>query len=93
LDEHLHFIIQLIHFSFQEIIEDDDEKLKNLKKEWGEGAYKAVVQALSEINEYNPSGRYVTTVVWNYKEGRRATLKEGVQLLLNQWRKMRNGRK
>jgi len=89
----LHFIIQLIHFSFQEIIEDDDEKLKNLKKEWGEGAYKAVVQALSEINEYNPSGRYVTTVVWNYKEGRRATLKEGVQLLLNQWRKMRNGRK
>ncbi|BAT82044.1 hypothetical protein LR48_Vigan07g220200 [Vigna angularis] len=73
----------------KEIIDDDDEKLKKLKKEWGEGPYKAVVQALLEINEYNPSGRYVTTIVWNYKEGRRATLKEGVQLLLNQWKKMK----
>jgi len=59
-----------------------------LKKELGEGAYKAVVQALSEINEYNPSGRYLTSVLWNYKEGRRATLKEGLQLLLNKLKRV-----
>ncbi|ESW28374.1 hypothetical protein PHAVU_003G281400 [Phaseolus vulgaris] len=72
----------------KEIIKDDDEKLKELKKELGEGAYKAVVQALSEINEYNPSGRYLTSVLWNYKEGRRATLKEGLQLLLNKLKRV-----
>ncbi|KAJ1396778.1 putative domain XH [Sesbania bispinosa] len=41
----------------KEIISDDDEKLKGLKNDMGEGAYKAVVAALIEINEYNPSGR------------------------------------
>ena len=75
-----------MYFSFQAIVRDDDEMLNELKNDLGEGAYKAVVQALSEINEHNPSGRYLTSVVWNYKEGRRASLKEGVQFLLNHWK-------
>ena len=37
-------------FSYQEIIDDEDEKLKGLKNEMGEGVYKAVVTALTEIN-------------------------------------------
>jgi len=80
-------------FSFQEIIRDDDEKLNELINDLGEGAYKAMVQALSEINEHNPNDQYLTSVLWNYKEGRRATLKEGVQFLLNQWivRKRKRG--
>lgn len=52
----------------------------------GEGVYKAVVAALTEINEYNPSGRYVTSELWNYEEGKRATLQDGVQFLLKQWK-------
>ncbi|CAI0443208.1 unnamed protein product [Linum tenue] len=67
----------------QEIIDEEDERLSGLKKQVGEEAYKAVASALMEINEYNPSGRYIISEVWNYKEGRRATLKEGVTFLLD----------
>ncbi|KAF5959579.1 hypothetical protein HYC85_000788 [Camellia sinensis] len=40
-----------------EIIDEDDTKLKELRRLWGEAAYNAVVNALLELNEYNPSGR------------------------------------
>ncbi|KAG6600994.1 Protein INVOLVED IN DE NOVO 2, partial [Cucurbita argyrosperma subsp. sororia] len=40
-----------------EILNDEDEKLEGLKKDYGEEVYKAVASALMEINEYNPSGR------------------------------------
>ncbi|KAG5081262.1 hypothetical protein AAZX31_02G233000 [Glycine max] len=80
------FKITIIEGKHQEIIDDEDEKLKGLKNEMGEGVYKAVVTALTEINTYNPSGRYITSELWNYEEGKRATLQEGVKLLLMQWK-------
>jgi len=58
----------------------------------GEEVYKAVVAALKEINEYNPSGRYITSELWNYAKGKRATLQEGVQVLLKQWKLHRQKR-
>lgn len=71
----------------KEIIDDRDERLKSLKKELGEDVYKAVTAALREINEYNPSGRYITSEVWNYEgKGRKATLEEGVNYLLELWK-------
>ncbi|KAE8647991.1 protein INVOLVED IN DE NOVO 2 [Cucumis sativus] len=66
-----------------EILDDEDEKLKGLKKDYGEEVCKAVISALVEINEYNPSGRYITSELWNYQEGKRATLREGVRFLLD----------
>ncbi|KAK7300722.1 hypothetical protein RJT34_11571 [Clitoria ternatea] len=62
------FKITTIDGKHQEIIDDEDEKLKGLKNEMGEGIYKAVTAALIEINTYNPSGRYITSELWNYQE-------------------------
>ncbi|KAH1058847.1 hypothetical protein GYH30_003086 [Glycine max] len=85
------FKVTMVEGKEKAIVRDDDEMLNELKNDLGEGAYKAVVQALSEVNEHNPSGRYLTSVVWNYKEGRRASLKE-VQFLLNHWRVLKRKR-
>ncbi|XP_028798727.1 protein INVOLVED IN DE NOVO 2 [Neltuma alba] len=76
----------------QEVINDEDEKLKSLRKDLGDGAYEAVVAALTEINEYNPSGRYIIRELWNYKEDRRATLRDGVAFLLKYWKRLRSER-
>ncbi|KAK9683312.1 hypothetical protein RND81_10G131200 [Saponaria officinalis] len=73
----------------KEVIDDDDEKLRDLRREWGEDVCNAVKNSLKEINEYNPSGRYIITELWNNKEGRKATLEEGVSYILNKWKEFK----
>lgn len=68
----------------QETIDDSDKKLKQLKEEWGDEVYNAVTTALLEVNEYNASGRYVVPELWNFRQGRKASLNEVIQYVLKQ---------
>ncbi|XP_010474507.1 PREDICTED: factor of DNA methylation 5-like [Camelina sativa] len=62
----------------KEVVDEEDDKLKTLREEWGEDVKNAVKTALEELNEFNPSGRYTVPVLWNFEQGRKATLKEGI---------------
>ncbi|KMT10095.1 hypothetical protein BVRB_5g118580 [Beta vulgaris subsp. vulgaris] len=75
-----------------EVINEDDEKLKKLKEQWGDEVYQAVTVALKELNEYNPSGRYVINELWNYKEGRKATVKEVVNYIFKNLKTLKRKR-
>ncbi|KAI4307618.1 hypothetical protein L6164_030789 [Bauhinia variegata] len=86
------FKITTVDDKHKEFINEDDEKLKSLRNEMGEGAYNAVVAALMEINEYNPSGRYIISELWNYGQGRKGTLQEGIAFLLRQWKTLKRKR-
>lgn len=70
----------------QEVINEEDEKLKELKEK-GDEIYEAVVTAFKELHEYNPSGRYVVPELWNFKEGRKATLKEVIVYIVKNTKK------
>ncbi|KAL6979175.1 hypothetical protein U1Q18_020841 [Sarracenia purpurea var. burkii] len=80
------FKVVLVGGDYKEIIDEEDEKLKGLKDEFGEEVYASVIKSLTEMNQYNPSGRYPLPELWNAKEGRKATLKEGVCLILKHWK-------
>lgn len=59
--------------------------MNELKDEMGEEVYQAVTTALTELNEYNPSGCYVVPEIWNFKEDRKASVKEAVAFILDEW--------
>ncbi|KAL6570409.1 hypothetical protein OROMI_014923 [Orobanche minor] len=75
----------------QKVIDEDDQKLVALKEDLGEEVYAAVVNALKELVDeedssgsgkettLNPSGkRCLKPELWNFRTGRRATLKDAV---------------
>lgn len=68
------------------VINEEDERLKGLRSEVGDEACQAVITVMSELNEYNRCGRYPVSELWNFKQERRATLKEGAEFILNLWR-------
>ncbi|TVU46269.1 hypothetical protein EJB05_05794 [Eragrostis curvula] len=80
------FKVIMVDGQEKEIIKDDDEKLRALKAELGARAHDAVVQALVEMNEYNPSGRYPIPELWNLKDNRKASIGEVAAYLVKQWK-------
>ncbi|XP_020577675.1 factor of DNA methylation 1-like [Phalaenopsis equestris] len=73
----------------EEIIDENDSKLKSLWIDFGDDVYNAVKQALFELNEYNPSGRYPVAELWNCKEDRKATMSEVIHYIVKQFRARR----
>ncbi|KAJ1265742.1 hypothetical protein BS78_08G099000 [Paspalum vaginatum] len=65
--------------------EDIDEKNKMLKelKMKGQDVYNSVVDALKERKKYNIDGNFYF-LLWNYKEGRKATLEDCIDCLIAQ---------
>ena len=57
----------------QEVIDEDDEMVKDLK-EFGDEIYEAVITAFKDMNEYNPSGRYVVSELWNFERKRESNV-------------------
>ena len=74
----------------QEVVDEEDEQLKSLRDEWGEEVLEAVKTALEELNEHNPSGRYSVPALWNFKEKRKATLKEVIEYMTLQIKNLKN---
>eukprot|EP00253_Pinus_taeda_P005310 PITA_05310 len=63
------------------VVNEDDEKLRDLRIEMGKEVCDTMIVALKELNEYNASGRYPIPEAWNKAENRRATMKEIVLYL------------
>ncbi|KAK1693276.1 hypothetical protein QYE76_009973 [Lolium multiflorum] len=70
----------------KEVVDDNDPKLRQLRLECGDSVCYAVKVALSEINEYSPHGRHVMNEIWNFQEGRKATMTEAIAYILEQLR-------
>uniref|UniRef100_A0ACD5VFS4 Uncharacterized protein n=2 Tax=Avena sativa TaxID=4498 RepID=A0ACD5VFS4_AVESA len=73
---HPYKILQVEGGTDKEVVNDDDPKLRELWIEYGDDVCNAVKTALSEVNDYNPSGRYVVSELWNFHKKRKATMKE-----------------
>lgn len=66
--------------------------LKNLKEKWGNGVFNVEVGAFKEMNEYNPSGRYVVNEMWNFKDKRKATLKDVINYIFKNLKSLKSKR-
>ncbi|PWA39803.1 factor of DNA methylation 1 [Artemisia annua] len=76
----------------ERVIKEDDELLRDLKAEWGTSIHDAVVAALIETYECNASGSYVVSELWNFKENRKATLKEVISYILKNIKNLKRKR-
>ncbi|OIW16946.1 hypothetical protein TanjilG_08336 [Lupinus angustifolius] len=86
------FKVVKVNDEHKEIIDEGDEKLHGLKQEWGDEIYSTVVTALKELKEYNPSGGYTVNELWNFKEKRKATLKEVISYIVEHIRPLKRRR-
>ncbi|TVU46255.1 hypothetical protein EJB05_05780 [Eragrostis curvula] len=82
------FKVTIVDGVAKEVIMEDDERIVALKEEWGTEVYNSVVQALIELNEYNPSGRHPVHELWNFSENRKASVAEAIKHLIKLCKKI-----
>ncbi|XP_047312976.1 protein INVOLVED IN DE NOVO 2-like [Impatiens glandulifera] len=80
-------------FKEEYVIDENDEKLVNLKDEYGEEVYEAVTRALTEMSMYNPYDRHPVPELWNSRDNRKATLMEGADYIIKQWKLQKTKRR
>ncbi|XP_048556429.1 factor of DNA methylation 2-like [Triticum urartu] len=68
----------------KEVIDDNDPRLSKLRLDYGDSVCNAVKDALRELNEYSPDERRIMNEVWNFREGRKATMTEVITCILEQ---------
>ncbi|CAM0957644.1 unnamed protein product [Alopecurus aequalis] len=73
-----------VHGEDKEVVNEHDPKLRQLRLECGDSVYCTVKDALREINEYSPHGRHIVNEIWNFPEGRKATMTEAITYILEQ---------
>ncbi|CAL4910273.1 unnamed protein product [Urochloa decumbens] len=78
------FKVIMVDGNMLEVIREDDKKLQELK-EHGEEAYAAVTKALTELKMGNGRTNPFPEL-WNYKEGRKAQMREAVHHALELWK-------
>lgn len=66
-------------YSLQSVVDESDPKLTRLRAEYGDAVCEAVKVAVAEINEYTASGGFVKAELWNFREGRKATVTEALR--------------
>lgn len=66
----------------ESFISEQDDFIIAINKEMGDEVYDTVVLALTELNDYNPRGRYPVSELWDFEEGRRATLGGSVEFIV-----------
>ncbi|CAD6334586.1 unnamed protein product [Miscanthus lutarioriparius] len=75
------FKVIIVDGKASEVLKEDDRKLRELK-ELGKEPYAAVTKALLELKDGNGSRKDPFPELWNYDEGRKANMVEGVRFAL-----------
>lgn len=78
------FTTILVDGEEKDVVNEDDPKLRQLWTEYGDIVCNAVKVTLRELNEYSPLGRHAVNELWNFREGRKATMAEVVNYIFEQ---------
>ncbi|CAO2193641.1 unnamed protein product [Urochloa humidicola] len=78
------FTTILVDGEEKDVVNEEDPKLRQLWTEYGDNVCNAVKVALRELNEYSPQGRHAVNELWNFREGRKATMAEVVNYIFEQ---------
>ncbi|MCL7040764.1 hypothetical protein MKW94_021957 [Papaver nudicaule] len=74
-------IIQVGSNHYKAVLDEKDERLRKLKSDMGDAVVHAVQTVMMETAEFGATVDNVIPELWNFKENRKATLKEGIQKL------------